>query len=143
MSPSATEEPVTKIEVTGQEEGTPVTILKPTEALETGETLPAGETKAVVVDLPTPESPVPQEIARLEIVLEDTKIYEFTSTDGTKKVVVTFTTETNKDYPSLFPPTEDKAQPNTPTSKLFDVVVSNTKLFTLFGRKSFFTCILH
>ena len=124
VTPSATEEPVTKIEVTGQEEDTPVKILTPSDALKTSETLPADETKALVVDLPT--KTIPQEITRLEIILKDAQIYEITSTDGTNKAVVTFTTEENKNYAELFPPTETD-EPNTPTSQLFDVVVSRMK----------------
>ena len=53
--------------------------------------------------------------------LKQAVYYEYTSVDGTKMVVVAFTTEENKDYPSIFPPTTSTT-PNTPTSQLFNVV---------------------
>ena len=54
--------------------------------------------------------------------LKDAKVYEYTSTDGTTKVVVTFTPEADKDYTSSIPTkTTDVSKP---TAKIYDVIVS-------------------
>ena len=123
VTPKTVTEEITDIDVTGQEEGTKPSILKPSTELETSETLPADEPKAVVVDLGT-STDVPQEVTDLKDTLKDAELYEVPSTDGTKKVVVTFTTEPNKKYTEILPPTESD-EPNKPTSQLFDVVVSS------------------
>ena len=62
------------------------------------------------------------------VTLKDAEFYTYTSPDGSKKVVITFTTEENKDYESILPPTESD-KPDEPTSQLFDVKVSFFYLF--------------
>ena len=54
--------------------------------------------------------------------LTDAKYYEYPSTDGTKTVVVVFTTVTGQELTPLFPPTTSPT-PNAPTSKLYNLVV--------------------
>lgn len=55
--------------------------------------------------------------------LKDAKLYEYTSADGTTKIVATFTPEADKTYDSIIPPktTEDTSKP---TAKVYDVIVS-------------------
>ena len=59
------------------------------------------------------------------VTLKDAKYYEVPSSSAEEpnRVVITFTTESTKDYPSILPPTESST-PNTPTSQIYDVKVS-------------------
>ena len=58
------------------------------------------------------------------VTLKDAKYYEVPSSSAEEpnRVVITFTTEDNKDYVTLLPPTTSTT--DEPTSELFDVVVS-------------------
>ena len=118
LTPNAKKDKVTEVTVTPEDDTTTTTkVLTPSESLETTPTLPAGEPKAVVVDLGK-ETVVPQEITRLLVLLDDAVLYEYTTEDK-KKVVVTFTSEANKNYAQLFPP--ETSTTDEPTSQLFDV----------------------
>ena len=53
---------------------------------------------------------------------KDSIIYDYPSTDGSTRVVVTFTSVTGKDYKDIIPKvTTDQIKP---TSVIFDVIVS-------------------
>ena len=55
---------------------------------------------------------------------KDSIIYDYPSTDGTRRVVVTFTPVTGKDYKDIIPPKESTDETKL-TSVIFDVVVSD------------------
>ena len=57
------------------------------------------------------------------IELPEAIIYEYTSTDGTTKVVVTFTPVAGKDYKDIIPPKESD-DASKPTGTIFNVIVS-------------------
>ena len=56
--------------------------------------------------------------------MKDAKLYEYTSTDGTIKVVATFTPETDKDYTSSIPP-KTTTDVSKPTAQIYNVIVSS------------------
>ena len=56
--------------------------------------------------------------------LTDAKLYEYTSADGTTKIVATFTPEAGKDYTSEIPP-KTTSDISKPTAKVYNVIVSN------------------
>ena len=96
--------------------------------------LPSGEdepsillsppTTQVIVKKTVTPAPIetPTEVSNLKVVLKDAKVYEYTSTDGSKKVVVTFTTVTSQVLTSVLPAPKTPTTPaGTPTSQLYTV----------------------
>ena len=120
VSPDAQDEEIVEITTTGMSDDELPKILTPSaDDITTSPTLTGDEPKAIVYEL-SPETPIediPESIKEILDDLKEPQVYMYPSTDGTPKVVVTFTTESDKPYDTILV----GSSPDGTTPDLYDI----------------------
>ena len=106
VSPNAQEEEIVEIKSTGSSTMFPPMLLKPyTEDLDLSPTMPADLPRVAVIDLGVEKVPehLPSFVTDLQDNVKLPYTWVYPSTDGTVRVVILFTSESDKDYTDLIP----------------------------------------